>query len=510
VSDSALAAVADRLGPTRERRLPWHDSPARFAREAVSWPTGESLAPYQADVLDAMASHGRVAVRSPRGAGKTTTTALLVLHHAISRDHAGIGWKVVTTAASWRQLERFTWPEIHAWARRIRWDVVGRPPFDPRTELSGHTLKLRHGQAFAVSVDDAQLIEGGHAQSMLLVLDEAKAIPSSVWDSVEGSLATPGEHLVLATSTPGAPSGRFYEIFERRPGLLDWHTESIGLEDAIAAGRVSREWAEQRGLQWGRTSAAYANHVLGAFADSDEDGTIPLSWVEAACERWRDWAEAGRPQSDESAVIGVDVGRGGDKTVLAVRRGDVVEYLERHNVPDVMAVTGHVSAKMGTAGTAVVDVIGIGAGVVDRLREMKRNVVAFNASERSTGKDRSGELGFLNMRSAAWWRMRESLDPANDAKLALPPDDELVGDLCAPKWKVNSSGRIQVEGKDEIRKRLGRSPDAGDAVVMSLGLPARRRRRSRMTTLSRAESRARAARAANVNDPKVESSSQRS
>ena len=99
---------------------------------------------------------------------------------------------------------------------------------------------------------------------------------------------------------------------------------------------------------------------------------VPLSWVEAAIERWRAWDDAGRPQGDDGRVIGVDVGRGGDKTVLAVRRRDVVEELHRYAVPDVMVVVGHVSAKPGSSGTAVVDAIGIGAGVVDRLREMKR------------------------------------------------------------------------------------------------------------------------------------------
>src|SRR6185437_5098724 len=116
----------------------------------------------------------------------------------------------------------------------------------------------------------------------------------------------------------------------------------------------------------------------------------------------------------------------------------------------------------------VVDVIGVGAGVVDRLRELKIAVSAFNASESTTRKDRSGELGFTNVRSAAWWNLRELLDPAYGPSLALPPDDLLAGDLTAPHWRVTSSGSIQVEVKDETRKRLGRSPDSGDAVMQAV------------------------------------------
>ncbi len=113
---------------------------------------------------------------------------------------------------------------------------------------------------------------------------------------------------------------------------------------------------------------------------------------------------------------------------------------------------------------AVVDVIGIGAGVVDRLRELNRDVLPFNAAEHTERKDKSGELGFADVRSAAWWNLRELLE---SEPIALPPDDELIGDLVAPKWRVMSGGKIKVESKDEIRKRIDRSTDNGDAVIQA-------------------------------------------
>jgi hypothetical protein len=94
-------------------------------------------------------------------------------------------------------------------------------------------------------------------------------------------------------------------------------------------------------------------------------------------------------------------------------------------------------------------------------------VIAFNASERTDDRDRSGELRFLNRRAAAWWHMRELLDPSLDAVVGLPDDDALIGDLCAPTWWINSSGKVQIESKDDIRKRLGRSTDAADAVIQA-------------------------------------------
>ena len=332
-------------------------------------------------------------------------------------------------------------------------------------------LKLAHGQAFAAASDDPALLEGAHAQSLLVVLDESKSIPVAVFDAVEGAMSGTGEAFALATSTPGAPVGRFYEIHQRRPGLTDWQTVHVTLSQAIEAGRVSKTWADQRALQWGTESAVYQNRVLGEFASSDEDGVIPLSWVEAAVERWQQWVEAGKPEFVPRRIIGVDVARSGtDQTALAVRQGDIIESIERYRLADTMQTTGHVAAKLAGGASAVVDVIGIGAGVVDRLREQGHSVTGFHASERSTHRDRTGEMAFLNQRAEAWWNLRDLLDPAYGATLALPDDDELIGDLCAPRWRLNSTGRIQVESKDEIRKRLGRSTDVGDAVMMAMSV----------------------------------------
>ena len=105
----------------------------------------------------------------------------------------------------------------------------------------------------------------------------------------------------------------------------------------------------------------------------------------------------------------------------------------------------------------------------DRLREQGYAVDAFNGSEGTKSRDRSNELEFVNRRAWAWWHLRDLLDPSFDADVALPPNDELLGDLVAPKWIDTSTGKIKVEEKDEIRKRLGRSPDAGDTVVMLFG-----------------------------------------
>lgn len=477
--DALLAAVANDLEdepvePQLQGLAKYYDDPVGFIDECVNWPAGKRLTPYQREVLAAIPEKRRVSVRGPHGLGKSATSALAILWFALTREAAQRDWKCVTTAGAWRQLERYLWPEIHKWARLLRWDAMGREPLDERSELLTLNIKLRYGSAFAVASDNPELIEGAHADSVMYVFDESKAISADTFDAAEGAFSGAGEGsgneaFALAMSTPGEPNGRFYDIHRRAPGLDDWWARHVTLEEAIAAGRVAREWAESRHLQWG-DSAVYFNRVRGEFHSSDEDGVIPLGWIEAANERWRAWDEAGRPDIEGLRVVGVDVARtGADKTVLALRYGHHLTEL-RHTVKeDTMATTGRVKGIVDAIPKmqAVVDVIGIGAGVVDRLREQRRPVEGFNASEGTNRKDRSHELGFVNCRSAAWWNLREILDPAAGIDVALPPDDLLTGDLTAPHWRVMSGGKIRVESKDDIRKRIGRSTDDGDAAVMA-------------------------------------------
>lgn len=456
----------------------YYSDPAGFARDCIDWGSDGGLTAYQSEILAALPVKKRVAVRGPHGLGKSTTSAVAILWFVITRDAAGVDWKVASTAGAWRQLEKYLWPEIHKWAKRIRWSELGRGPLDERTELLSLNIKLNHGAAFAVASNNAELIEGVHADSVLYIFDESKAIGAKTFEAAEGAFsgANPEgglpEAFALAASTPGEPNGTFYEIHRKAPGLEDWWTRHVTLAEAVAAKRVSMQWADQRKLQWGEKTAAFQNRVLGEFYSSDEDGVIPLSWVELAYDRWRVWDDAGRPTPESGMnTVGVDVARSGeDKTLMAIRLGNIITELRETSKEDTMQTAGRVVGVLDGADSmvAIVDVIGIGAGVVDRLRERKKSVEPFNASAGTKRRDSTNELGFVNCRAASWWNLREMLDPASGHDLALPPDDVLTGDLTAPHWRVMSGGNIQVEPKEDIKKRIGRSPDRGDAVVMAV------------------------------------------
>lgn len=470
----AFDFAADLLDPPslRKRLNQYEYDWVAAAHDFFDW-GDDSLAPYQEHILDAIPRYKKVCVRSLHGVGKTTIAAIIVHIFALTRE--GDDWKIPQVASVFKQLTRYLWPEIHKWSRRIKWDVVGRKPYDLRWELQKFGLHLSTGSAFPLASEDAASIEGAHAKRLLYLFDESKSIPASTFDSAEGAFSNagdktrgaPDEAYAFAISTPGEPNGRFYEIQTRQPGYEDWYVIRITLDEAVNAGRVSPDWAEQRALQWGRNSAMYQNKVLGEFAKDAIDGLIPLQWVEAAQDRWEGYPYENRTRL---SVVGIDVARSGqDKTVFAKRYGQYIAKLKAEHIASTTEVAG-IGKEMlrGTDAYASVDVIGIGAGVVDTMRDNGIDVEAFNASKSATGTDFNGLLEFANRRAEAWWALRDALDPKNGFELALPPDDELLGDLTSPRYRRLPTGKIRVEEKDEVKKRLGRSPDRGDAVVMTI------------------------------------------
>lgn len=213
--------------------------------------------------------------------------------------------------------------------------------------------------------------------------------------------------------------------------------------------------------------------LKGAFDAGKEDDpwqVIPTDWVKAAQERWQNRPKPKTPMD----TIGVDPARGGkDETVLSPRHGEwFAEQVIRPGgeTPDGPSVAALTVATMRDGARANVDAIGIGASVYDHLKGNGVRSQAINSAGKSTARDKTGTLGFFNKRSELWWRMREALDPNYGEDIALPPDRQLRADLSAPRWSLSARG-IQVESKEDTVKRIGRSPDRGDAAVYALEAP---------------------------------------
>lgn len=433
------------------------DDPVRFVQDFFRFPEGEEAALYQSEALEELVERRRASLRGPHGLGKTALAAWAILWFAVTRPD---DTKIPVTASAWRQLEKFLWPEIHKWYRRCDWEkwqaLGGIKP-------TMFMLKLKVGiacEAFALASDNEALIEGAHGTNLLYVFDESKAVPDKTWDAAEGAFAT-GDAYWLAISTPGDMSGRFYDIHRRAPGLEDWWVRHVTLEEAIKAGRISREWAEARKRQWGEESPVYQARVLGEFPTQAEDALISLKWLEAARLRELDPGE-------DKAIVGLDVAyTGADDSAMFTRQGPVVLSGEMWHGHELMATTGR-AKKTGLH--VNVDSIGIGAGVYSRLRELGHPASPVNVAERANDTEH-----FLNKRAELYWGLRERFrgGEIDLSRLSQRPYDRLSGELTAIKFIYTSAGKIKIEPKADMKKRLGHSPDLADALMLSFA-PTRR------------------------------------
>lgn len=214
--------------------------------------------------------------------------------------------------------------------------------------------------------------------------------------------------------------------------------------------------------------------LLGDFEAGMEDDpwqVIPTRWVETAMERWKQ-----RTPRGEMLAIGVDVARGGkDSTYLATRHKtpntslwfDKLKGYPGSETPNGNIVAGLVIGERRDSAPILIDVIGVGASPYDVLNSAGQDVYGVNVAEKANATDKSGRLSFMNLRSQLWWQMREALDPQADNGIELPPDPDLLKELCAPKWEL-SGMTLKVESREDIVKRVGRSPDRATAVILAL------------------------------------------
>ena len=427
-----------------------YDSPNLFVERFI--PT-LSLHGYQKDILDRVEKYPRNAVHGPRGLGKTTAIASVLLWFSRTREARGIDWKIVTLATSWDQLTHYLWPEVHKWGNRI--ELPGDEPAFKNRELNLRSITSKHGKAFAVGAKEPNRIEGGHADEVLIIIDEAKGVTKEIWDALEGMDAKGVNVIFLALSTPGMPIGRFFDICVKKPAYRDWKVKKITLEEAIESGMISKAWVEKRKLQWGEDSPMFQQHVKGEFAGVESNALFRSPWINKAMAKDAEIAEV--------IQTGADIAeRGVDQTILASFTGKAILPLDEIDSEDLMEITGlllELNEALGSPPMAV-DSIGIGAGVASRMEELNKNPLRFYGSGSPHDFDT-----FINVRAEAYWLVREML---RKGELILPDDDLLKEELLAQRLKPRSDGKIQLVDKKEISKLIGRSPDRADAIVMAI------------------------------------------
>jgi hypothetical protein len=215
-----------------------------------------------------------------------------------------------------------------------------------------------------------------------------------------------------------------------------------------------------------RSQLLYGDFTAGVQDDPMQ--AIPSAWIDAAMERWR-------PRNPKGLMVslGCDVARGGaDQTVIARRHEgmwfDVPLVYPGSATPDGPTVAGLVLSALRNRAPVHIDVIGVGSSPYDFLRTgTSHTIVGVNVSESATAFDQSGRLRFKNQRSELVWRMREALDPTNDTGIALPPDKRLRADLASYTWEMQGV-TVYVHSREQVFKRIGRSPDWASAFILAL------------------------------------------
>jgi len=421
----------------------YRNDPVSFVRNVL----GASPLPWQEDFLRAIArGERRISVRAGHGVGKSTACSWALIWHMTTRYPQ----KAVVTAPTAAQLFDALYAELKAWVNKL--PPVLRESFEvfsDRVALKG-APESSFISARTSSSERPEALAGVHSEHVLLVVDEASAVPEAVFEAAAGSMSGHSATTILI-SNPTRNSGLFYKTHHDL--AADWLRMHVSCRDNPL---VSPDFISQIAATYGESSNAFRIRVLGEFALADDDTLIPAELVDGALDRDVTVSHT------EPLVYGLDVARfGTDRTALCKRKGNVVLEVRHWGGLDLMQTVGAVvnEAKKDSPAEICVDTIGLGSGVADRLREMGLNVRDVNVAESSAMNPNANRL-----RDELWISVKDWL---GTRAVKLPKDDTLRHELVAPRYTFTSSGKVVVESKDAMKKRGLRSPDLADALCLT-------------------------------------------
>ena len=453
IEQNPLVAFIERYGPPAGEV-----GPERMAEEIF----GTTLDPWQISVCrDFGRGERKISIAACHGPGKTFVASLLVVNQMLTR----FPQKAVATAPSRNQLENALVAEVTTRFRQLP------AALQELFEVKKNRIELRAAPeesfftASTARAESPEALQGVHSEHVLLIADEASGVPEAIFQSAQGSMSGHNATTLLL-SNPTRGSGYFFETFHR--GKENWKTYTIS---AFDSSRVSDAYVKEIRDTYGEDSNVYRIRVLGLFPKADDDTIIPWDFVESARTR------AIELRKGLERVWGLDVARyGDDANALAIRDSmHVFPELETWKGYDLMKTAGRVKAKWDETPPherpqwILVDVIGLGAGVVDRLRELGLPVRGVNVSEQAAFNER-----YVNLRAELWFKTREWLSTRDHVlprcEGGCPREcihDTLASELTTPRFFYTSSGKIQVESKEEMKKRGLKSPNVADAVVLT-------------------------------------------
>jgi phage terminase large subunit len=446
------------------RRL-WRRCPMTYVQDRFGvTPTWQQQA-----ILEAILPSGaKVSVRSGHGIGKSSSAAWIISWFLETHDFA----KVPCTAPTSRQLRDILWGELSKW-RRIA-DELSAARHDAACFHLTNLFRLindslidpsaKEWGAFARTAkkETPEALQGFHADHLLFVIDEASGVPEEVFEAAEGALSSPGAR-VLLLGNPLRNSGTFAASHKHSRGdytALHFRSEDSPLVDPGYRDRLVRKWGEGSNVVRVRAD--------GDFPRQEDDVLISLELTEPCTTR--------EPrQGFGPRRLGVDVAwKGADRTTLVLRQGDVVDHLAVYAKDDTMVTVGHIMQILAPWGVdeIYVDVVGLGAGVHNRLDELRREgrhrcqVIAVNVAEKAPPTYAPADARAHLLRDHLWLEVKRWLQ--DDAPVFCAQDrtacEDLAGELASVAFQPNSQGLIVIEDKERMRKRLGHSPDLADGL----------------------------------------------
>jgi hypothetical protein len=430
----------------------------------VEWVTvklREHLWSSQAAIAQSVRDNRSTAVQSCHGAGKSFTASRIAAWW-LSTHEPGDAF-VISTAPSFGQVRVILWREIGKAHRRGH--LIGR--LNQTEWFIGEELV---GMGRKPNDYDESAFQGIHARYVLVIVDEAGGVPKSLFDAAI-TLTTNADSRILAIGNPDDPGSYFATICKPGSG---WNVMKISAFDTpnftgeavpevVSEGLVSTLWVEERRKEWGEDSPLYVSKVKGEFPVAAADSLVRYEDV-LACQRLEE------DMSDGPSVLGVDVGAGGDYSVIRERKGNKAGQTWTDHTADPESIVKKVMFAIRETGASIVniDIIGVGHGIAGHLRDLCRQagldveIVGVNVAEKSSDPER-----FVNLRAEIWWTIGRELSRDKAWDLS-DVDDNAIAQLVATKYQIERrSGRIIAEAKEQVRKRLGRSPDDADALLLA-------------------------------------------
>lgn len=446
----------------------WREDPVVYFKEVLGFVPDK----WQAEAARDLAEAPKVTIKSGQGVGKTGVEAAVFLWFITCFPYP----RIVATAPTKQQLHDVLWSEISKW--------MTRSPLLSMLLKWTKTYVYMVGQekrwfGVARTATKPENMQGFHEDNMLFIVDEASGVADPIMEAILGTLSGANNKLLMC-GNPTKTSGTFYDSHTRDRALYRRHTVS-----SMDSTRTNKENIDSLIRKYGWDSNVVRVRVRGEFPNQEDDVFIGLDIIEACGSKLYELPD---DMLHPHIILGVDVARfGDDETVIYRNARGKLKIVARHRGQDLMATAGHIVQQYKKAvkefpdykGRVYVNIddTGLGGGVTDRLREVKKEqglnrlfVVPINAAEKIETDTYSGKEAaehYNNLTTHMWATLKELLE---NKQIEIEDDDETFAQLCSRKYRMASNGKLELERKEEMKKRGLDSPDRGDAAALCVYL----------------------------------------